>query len=196
MKNILKYLFFGCFFNALCGEESLTAESHSSRTTIQVVPYIYGQIFQPGYGLSVRTQVSGHALELAPMVIPPSRGYFGSSTKRIGFSCSYYHAFLRKKFYQPYLGCSYTHLRDLHRSITRHYDGKNSEPYKVSKDPIDQENIVSNLIGIQFHAAEDSKYKDFPGYLFINAQGPITVDKYGLRLEPFFFPRVGAGFQF
>lgn len=196
MKKICLCLVFGCLFNSLSSEESSPAKLYSTKVATQIAPYIYGDIFQPGYGVSIRTQVSGHAFELAPMVIPTSGGYFGSSTKRMGLTCSYYYTFFRDKFFQPYLGCSYTHLRDLHRSTTWHYDGKNPEPYKVTKDPIDQENTISNLIGIQFCSAKDSKSRGFPGYLFIDVQGPVVFDKYGLEVNSFVHPRIGAGLQF
>ncbi len=196
MKKICLCLVFGCLFNSSSSEESSSAKLYSTKVATQIAPYIYVDIFQPGYGVSIRTQISGHAFELAPMVIPKSRGYFGSGTKRMGLTCSYYYTFFRDKFFQPYLGFSYTHLRDLHRRTFRHYDGKNPEPYKVTKDPIDQENVISNLIGIQFCSVKDSKSKRFLGYFFIDVEGPVVFDEYGLEVNSFVLPRIGAGLKF
>ncbi len=196
MKKIYLCLIFGGLFNSLFAEENFPAELYRPRVVTQVAPYVYVNLFQPGYGVSVRTQVSGHTFELAPMVMPPSAGHFGSSTKRMGLTCSYYYTFFKDKFFQPYLGCSYTHLRDLHRSTTWHYDGKNSEPYKITKDPIDQDNSISSLIGIQFCSPKGDKSRGFPGYLFVDVQGPIVFDRYGWDRDFSALPRIGAGLQF
>ena len=75
------------------------------------------------------------------------------------------------------------------------YDGRNPEP-KVGKDPVDQESFASNLIGIQFCSPNKGESSGFPGYLFIDVQGPVTFDEYGLRLDSFMVPRVGVGLQF
>ncbi len=57
-------------------------------------------------------------------------------------------------------------------------------------------NAISNLIGIQFCSVKDSKSNRFPGYLFIDVQGPVVFDEYGFEVNPFVLPRIGAGLQF
>lgn len=196
MKKILIFLLFGCLFSSLFSETSYSTKSQPSKVIIQIGPYIYGDLFQPGFGASIRTQVSGHTFELAPMVIPPSTGHFGCSTKKLGLICSYYYTFRRSKFFQPYLGCGYTHIRDLHRSTCWHYHGGEDEPYKVTKDPIDQENYISNLIGLQLCFPNNANARKLSGYLFVDVQGPVIFDKYGFNLDEFVCPRIGAGLQF
>ncbi|MGD2168706.1 MAG: hypothetical protein PVI40_00495 [Chlamydiota bacterium] len=197
MKKLI-YLFLVCISSSLLGQESFSGESFPSKVEIEVVPYVYGDIFQPGYGLSIRAGISAHTFELAPMSIPPSRGYFGNSSARIGVTGSYYYTFRRGKIFQPYLGFSFTHLRDTHRSVYQEYQG--DKLYKEGKSPVLKENFIDSIIGMQVCIPNKKFVK---AYLFGDVLGcPMCIAdligegfKYAeVGLRP--LPRVGAGLQF
>ncbi len=172
MKKILLSLSLGCLCNSLCGEEILPLQSSSPRATIQMSPYVYGYAFQPGYGVSIRREASGHTFELAPMTMPPTRGYFSNSRHRLGLTGSYYYAINRDNAFQPYLGISYTQLTN------------------------PQNGSISSLIGIQICRADALNLNKFSGYFFLDVLGPVFVDKFGLKAKNLVFPRIGAGLRF
>jgi hypothetical protein len=155
-----KILFFLVFFNAAFAD-------------VKIAPYFYADLFDPGYGVTARVQFGGHAFELAPLVIPSYDVSLGNPVTRLGFTTSYYYAFRTDKIAQPYLGCSYTHLSDLHTYSCR-------------------DNSFSLLLGIQFCGST------FPGYLFIDtlAPGIRIYNAYPWEEMTYFQPRIGAGFQF
>lgn len=199
MKRLLYFFLLVCIESSLFGQERFSDEPPSIK--VEAVPYVYGQLFQPGYGLSIRTGVSGHTFELAPMIIPSSKEYFGSHNTRIGITSSYYYLFRRNKIFQPYLGLSFTHLRDTHRSIYREY--RENQLYKIGKDPVSKENFIQSLIGIQVCIPNNKSMKV---YLFGDILGfPIDAAdfrKKGRLVFPFPdfhgipVPRVGAGVHF
>jgi|GEM_PF-6044237 len=197
MKKILLCLFWGALINPLFSEESCRSSLDFSKVKVQVTPYIYGLLFQPGYGVSFRTELSAHTFEFAPMYSPPTAGFFGNSSKRVGVTFSYYYTFRKGKVLQPYLGGSFTHERDLHRTTYYDYDGRNSEPYRIGKDPIDQESFVSSLIGLQLSSSKIGQSRGLSTYLFVDVLAPIGFEfDYGIRPITCILPRMGIGLRF
>lgn len=189
-----------CAGGALCGEESLSTKRFSPKVNVEVVPFVYGALFQPGYGVSLRTGISAHTFELAPMSIPLSGGYFGNSSARIGITGSYYYSFRKDKIFQPYLGCSFTHLRDTHRKTYQEY--RDGMLYKEGKSSIHQESSIDSVIGLQICIPNEKFVK---AYFFGDILGfPIGIsDHFGINFkyaDVHYFdiplPRIGVGLQF
>ena len=130
---ILSFLL-GSGLSSLFGLEDVNPdrEEISKKAKVEIMPYIYGDLINTGYGLSVRTQKSGHTFEFAPLFAPATRGMFGNSRNRMGLTCSYYYAFFQNHSFQPYIGCSVTCLRDLSKTVMWYYDGVNPNPRKIS----------------------------------------------------------------
>lgn len=176
---ILSFLL-GSRLSSLFGLEDVNPdrEEISKKAKVEIMPYIYGDLINTGYGLSVRTQKSGHTFEFAPLFAPATRGMFGNSRNRMGLTCSYYYAFFQNHSFQPYIGCSVTCLRDLSKTVMWYYDGVNPNPRKISEKVV-HEQFLSPLIGVQYCSSNQK----LPLYVFLDLIGPIT-------------PRFGAGVSF
>ena len=194
MKKIVYFfvIFVNCF---LLAQETFPKKSHFQKTRYDVVPFFYGEIFQPGYGLSIRVGNSGHTFELAPFKMPPSGGRFGNSSERIGVTGSYYYVFRQDSILQPYLGFSLTHLRDKHSHMSWYYREGKFYSKNENENENEKENYFENLIGIQICSPNDKPTK---AYLFTDILGlPLCVEN-GVILESGdnFHLRIGAGLSF
>lgn len=157
IRNILYYFL-------LCGCSVLFSQQNSP-INVHCVPYIYAQLFQDGYGFSLRAQNSQHNFELAPLFTPSSHGYFGSPREAFGGSCSYYYAFFQDASFQPYLGVSYTLLKEPHdTSLVKRYPGHS---YGAS---FDTDQYISSVMGLQYCRTKTPSL-----YGFVDILGPLLI---------------------
>jgi hypothetical protein len=165
-RAILSKFFCGCLF--IYGDPNIPT------INIQCTPYFYGELFTPGYGVSLRLQTSKHTFELAPLFAPAASSYFGSYEQKLGGSCSYYYTFFQNASLRPYLGISYTYLKELYNSKWLNVDlsdpiYQNAESYGAN---FYTSHYATSLVGLQY-----SRIATPSLYCFIDVLGPIFLSK-------------------